>query len=51
MPTVFTAQNGIVIKQSTPISVTGCPRHKTKKTNVKAKHARKHRKSPHNNKK
>jgi hypothetical protein len=24
MPTVFTAQNGIVIRQSTPIAVTGC---------------------------
>jgi hypothetical protein len=30
MPTVFTAQNGAVIKQSTPIGVTGC--QKTKKT-------------------
>ena len=26
MPTEFTAQNGAVIKQSTPISVTGCPK-------------------------
>jgi hypothetical protein len=34
MPTLFTAQNGTVIKQSTPISVTGCAKHK-------AKHARK----------
>ena len=30
MPTAFTAQNGAQIKQSTPISVTGCPKHKTK---------------------
>ncbi len=30
MPTVFTGQNGAVIHQSTPISVTGCPRHKAK---------------------
>jgi hypothetical protein len=37
MPTAFTAQNGATIKQSTPISVTGCPRHKNKK-------ATKHRK-------
>ncbi|HTA15819.1 MAG TPA: hypothetical protein VK781_13270 [Solirubrobacteraceae bacterium] len=28
MPTVFTAQNGAVIKQNTPIAVTGCPKHK-----------------------
>ncbi len=28
MPTVFTAQNGATIKQSTPITVTGCPKHK-----------------------
>ena len=31
MPTAFTAQNGAVIKQSTPISVTGCPKAKKKK--------------------
>ncbi|HTA15887.1 MAG TPA: hypothetical protein VK781_13610 [Solirubrobacteraceae bacterium] len=31
MPTAFTAQNGAVIKQNTPISVTGCPRQKAKK--------------------
>jgi hypothetical protein len=30
MPTVFTAQNGFVIHQSTPISVTGCARPVTK---------------------
>jgi hypothetical protein len=30
MPTVFTAQNGTVIKQSTPIEVTGCAKVKTK---------------------
>jgi hypothetical protein len=28
MPTAFTAQNGATIKQSTPISVTGCAKHK-----------------------
>jgi hypothetical protein len=37
MPTAFTAQNGATIKQSTPITVTGCAKHKntkkTKKTN------------------
>jgi hypothetical protein len=30
MPTVFTAQNGLVIHQSTPIGVTGCPKAKAK---------------------
>jgi uncharacterized repeat protein (TIGR01451 family) len=30
MPTAFTAQNGAVIKQNTPIGVTGCPKHKRK---------------------
>ena len=41
MPTLFDAQNGMVIKQSTPINVTGCPKHKAakkaKKTARKAK--------------
>ena len=32
MPTAFTAQNGVVIHQSTPITVTGCARrHKARK--------------------
>jgi hypothetical protein len=31
MPTMFTAQNGTTIKQNTPITVTGCPKHKTVK--------------------
>jgi DNA-binding beta-propeller fold protein YncE len=47
MPTAFTAQNGMTIKRSTPITATGCARHK-------AKHARKasgHRKgNPHGKK-
>ncbi len=37
MPTAFTAQNGIVIHQSTPIAVTGC----TKKKTEASKHAHK----------
>jgi hypothetical protein len=41
MPTSFHAQNGMQISQSTPITVTGCPRHKT--------HKHKHHK--HHNKK
>ena len=31
MPTAFTAQDGAVIHQSTPVSVTGCPKVKAKK--------------------
>jgi hypothetical protein len=44
MPTAFTAQNGDTIHQSTPISVTGCPKHKTK---VKAKHKKGKTKTRH----
>jgi hypothetical protein len=36
MPTAFTGQNGAVLKQNTLISVTGCAKHKTKKTKKKA---------------
>ncbi len=45
MPTAFTAQNGAVIKQNTPIGVTGCPRHKakTKKAGKAGKHPKKKR--------
>jgi hypothetical protein len=38
MPTMFTAQDGAVIHQSTPISVTGCP--KAKKANKASTHKR-----------
>lgn len=38
MPTAFTAQNGLVIHQSTPIAVTGCPKHKSHR------HGHKHKK-------
>jgi hypothetical protein len=31
MPTIFTAQNGMTLKQNTPIEVTGCAKTKTKK--------------------
>ncbi len=31
MPTAFTAQNGAVIHQNTPITTTNCPKHKPKK--------------------
>ncbi len=37
MPTAFVAQNGATLKQTTPISVTGCSKAKPKKTKHKAK--------------
>ncbi len=40
MPTAFTAQNGAVIKQNTPISVTGCPKQKKAKPKKKVRHER-----------
>ncbi len=45
MPTAFTAQNGAVIKQSTPISVSGCPKQKKKTKGRKA--AAKHNEHSH----
>jgi hypothetical protein len=42
MPTEFVGQNGAVIHQTTPISVTGCPKQKGKTTKHKAP---KHQKS------
>jgi hypothetical protein len=43
MPTIFVGANGLNLKQSTPITATGCPKHKTKKTKVKktSKHNKK----------
>ncbi len=38
MPTAFTAQNGATIKQSTPITVTGCPKQKKAKRAKRAVH-------------
>jgi hypothetical protein len=43
MPTAFTAQNGTAIHQTTPITATGCPKHKTKETTTK-KGSEKHKK-------
>jgi hypothetical protein len=40
MPTAFTAQNGTVIHQSTPVTITGCLKQKTKKP-VKTRKAHK----------
>ncbi len=46
MPTAFTGQNGAVIHQTTPITVTGCnAKHKTKK------HKKSKKSSAHNHKK
>ncbi len=47
MPTAFTGQNGAVLKQNTPISVTGCTTHKT----TKAKKTKKHKQTNAHNKK
>ncbi len=46
MPTAFTGQNGAVLKQNTPITVTGCTTHKTTKTKTK-----KHKQTNAHNKK
>ena len=43
MPTAFTGQNGAVLKQSTPISVTGCTKHKAAKTKKSKKALGKHK--------
>jgi hypothetical protein len=43
MPTLFTAQNGATIKQSTPIEVTGCAKAKKAKAS-KRKSGTRHRK-------
>jgi hypothetical protein len=37
MPTAFTAQNGAVIKQATPIAVSGCPKRKAKASHAHRK--------------
>ncbi len=44
MPTAFVGANGMSLKQSTPITATGCPKHKTKK-------AKKTKKNKHKKKK
>jgi hypothetical protein len=43
MPTEFTAQNGAVLKQSTKLTVTGCPKTKTAKKPKKKQGAKKDR--------
>ncbi len=45
MPTAFIAQNGATLHQTTPVSVTGCPKgKKSKKTKARAKVKRKGKK-------
>jgi hypothetical protein len=44
MPTMFMAQNGTVIHQNTPISVTGCTKHKRAHKAKKANHHKRHKK-------
>jgi len=46
MPTVFTAQNGLTMRQSTRIAVTGCPKAKASKAR-KARRARRARQADH----
>jgi hypothetical protein len=43
MPTEFTGQNGGVIHQTTPVTVTGCPKKKAKKGARHGKHAKRRR--------
>jgi hypothetical protein len=38
MPTAFVAQDGAEIHTSTPITPTGCPKHKAKKARKAGKH-------------
>jgi hypothetical protein len=44
MPTAITAQNGAVVKQTTKIAITGCPKQAKAKNAGKRKASRKHRK-------
>jgi hypothetical protein len=41
MPTTFVGANGVSLKQSTPITATGCPKHKAKKAKKSSKHKKK----------
>ncbi len=44
MPTSFVAANGMSLKQSTPITATGCPKKKAKKAKAKTNKSAKHNK-------
>ncbi len=37
MPTIFVGANGVSLKQTTPITATGCPQKKAKKAKIKSK--------------
>jgi hypothetical protein len=41
MPTTFVGANGVSLKQSTPITATGCPKKKAKKAKKASKHKKK----------
>jgi hypothetical protein len=43
MPTTITGQNGAILKQTTKITITGCPTHKTKAKH----HTKKHKHTKH----
>jgi hypothetical protein len=45
MPTVFTAQNGLTLKQNTRITATGCPKAKKKHKAKTSRHHNKHHKA------
>jgi hypothetical protein len=51
MPTAFVAQNGAVIHETTPVSVTGCPKNKVKKAKAKKPKAKEKGKKPGKTKK
>jgi uncharacterized repeat protein (TIGR01451 family) len=45
MPTAYVGQNGAVIHTSTPITPTGCPKHKAKKAKKASRHSQGKRKN------
>jgi hypothetical protein len=47
MPTTITGQNGAVVKQTTKVAISGCPKVKTKATKRKAKKAGRARRARH----
>jgi hypothetical protein len=44
MPTIFVGANGVSLKQSTPITATGCPKHKSKKAKKTKKKSKRKKK-------
>jgi hypothetical protein len=47
MPTTFVGANGVSLKQSTPVTATGCPKHKKPKKAKRARRASRHGKHHH----